>query len=120
MHDESESDAPEDESNTNESPSKTQKSTPTVGMKMKGMNLGTRKSPTPSREKHGRQHPDINKNNKTFWSSGVENSINPPKSHETLSINKDARGPSPFRGGIEPTEAEKKAHFQKNYKEYLS
>lgn len=85
---------------------------------MKGMHLATRKSPTPSREKHGRQHPDIQKNNKTFWSSGIEHSINPPKSHEALSISKDARGvsPKPVRGGAEPTEAEKKAHFQKQYK----
>ena len=84
--------------------------------------MGTRKSPTPSREKHGRQNPDIQKNNRTFWSSGVDPSINPPKSYEALSISKDGRGPSPLRarGGIEPTEAEKKAHFQKQYKEYLS
>jgi hypothetical protein len=37
------------------------------------------KTPTPSREKHNRNLDNIAKNSKTFWSSGVENSINKPK-----------------------------------------
>lgn len=51
------------------------------------------KSPTPSRDKHNRINPRIQKNNKTFWSSGVENSINIPRV-----VNKDITG-SPSRGG---------------------
>ena len=51
------------------------------------------KSPTPSRDKHNRNLEHIAKNSKTFWSSGVENSVNaPPKS---IGEKKSKRADSP-------------------------
>jgi hypothetical protein len=77
------------------------------------------KSPTPSRDKHNRNLEHIAKNSKTFWSSGVENSVNaPPKSiGEKKSKRADSPKKEPLyrqlgRPTVDITPDEKKQIFQ--------
>lgn len=70
------------------------------------------KSPTPSRDKHNRANPGIQKNNKTFWSSGVENPINLPRVIDK-GKGRDITG-SPTRGGNRKQDAPLYKKYGKN------